>query len=101
MAPCFGALDPNGGHANCGGFDNKVQCAPFVLRFYDFSDGAIFPTSLPQALDKLPVFAKWAKACRTNDSVMYKWDAELKRERAKESVARYKARAAAAAEATK
>ena len=85
-----------------GHFCLKVQCAPFVLRFYDFSDGVIFPTDLPAALDKLPHFAKWAKACCTHDSVLYKWDAAVMRESARKSLARQKARAAAAAaEATK
>ncbi|KAI4127055.1 MAG: hypothetical protein LQ347_004751 [Umbilicaria vellea] len=77
----------------------EVQCAPFILRLYDFADGHILPASLPASLDKLPNFAKWAKACRTHESVVDNWDAELRRVRARESMARYKARAAAAAAA--
>src|SRR5271155_4914761 len=58
----------------------QVQTASFILRLYDFADDIILPSSLPTALDKLPNFSKWAKACITHNSVTYIWDKELRRQ---------------------
>jgi glutathione S-transferase len=58
----------------------QVQTASFILRLYDFADDIILPSSLPTALDKLPNFSKWAKACMTHNSVTYIWDKELRRQ---------------------
>jgi glutathione S-transferase len=58
----------------------QVQTASFILRLYDFADDIILPSSLPKALDKLPNFSKWAKACITHNSVTYIWDKELRRQ---------------------
>jgi hypothetical protein len=58
----------------------QVLTASFIIRLYDFADDVIFPTSLPTALDKLPNFSKWAKACATHDSVTYIWDKEERRQ---------------------
>ena len=58
----------------------QVQTASFILRLYDFADDIILPSSLPTALNKLPNFSKWAKACITHNSVTYIWDKELRRQ---------------------
>jgi len=58
----------------------EVQTASFILRLYDFADDTIFPSSIPKALDKLPNFSKWAKACIAHNSVTYIWDKELRRQ---------------------
>lgn len=82
-----------------GSSNHQVQCGPFLLRLYDFADGFVLPADLPASLDKLPAFEKWAKASRTNASVLCNWDAELRRERGRASMEKYKALAAAAAAA--
>jgi glutathione S-transferase len=43
---------------------------------YDLSDGEVQPKSLPQKLDQLPNFSKWAKAVVAEDSVTYIWNKE-------------------------
>jgi glutathione S-transferase len=58
----------------------QVLTASFILRLYDFADDIILPSSLPEALDKLPNFSKWAKASITHNSVTYIWDKELRRQ---------------------
>jgi glutathione S-transferase len=58
----------------------QVLTASFILRLYDFADDIILPSSLPKALDKLPNFSKWAKACTSHDSVTYIWDKEEQRQ---------------------
>lgn len=49
--------------------------APFVTRLYAASeDGELAPKSLAEAFDKLPNFAKWAKAVRQRPSVTAVYD---------------------------
>jgi glutathione S-transferase len=62
----------------------QVLTASFIIRLYDFADDIILPSSLPKALDKLPNFSKWAKACTSQDSVTYIWDKEERRQRVRD-----------------
>ena len=65
--------------------------APFVLRLYEFSDGELLPTSVKASLDKLPNFAKWAKAVMAQESVTYMWDGPRVIKGTKERLAKMKA----------
>ncbi|KAF2642639.1 thioredoxin-like protein [Massarina eburnea CBS 473.64] len=54
----------------------EVLTAPFVLRIYEFSKADVLPKSLPEGLNALPNFAKWAAEVVKHESVLYVWDAE-------------------------
>ena len=62
----------------------EVQIASFLLRLYDFSDGVVFPKSMPVGLDGLPRFKRWAHACMEHPSVNYIWDGPMRLQRVKE-----------------
>lgn len=66
----------------------QALISPFIQRLYDFADGDILPTSLPAKLDKLPNFSKWAKACRSHDSVAFNWEPRMKLQMMKGRIAK-------------
>ncbi|KAF7504794.1 hypothetical protein GJ744_001727 [Endocarpon pusillum] len=66
----------------------QALVAPLIQRLYDFADDDVFPASLPNKLDRLPNFSRWAKACRSHESVMFNWEPGMMLQRVKERMGR-------------
>jgi glutathione S-transferase len=86
--------------ANAGPFFNgseeltlaEAYIAPFLVRLYDSSeDGELAPKSLKEGFEKLPNFARWAKAVRARPSVTGIYDKEKVLEMTKGKVVEWRA----------
>lgn len=66
----------------------QALIAPLIQRLYDFADDDVFPASIPSKLDRLPNFSRWAKACRSHESVMFNWEPAMTLQRVKEQLAK-------------
>lgn len=56
----------------------QVQCAPFIIRMLALSkpEHGIFSTKLPELLEKVPKFKRWAEAVVSHDTVTSSWNEE-------------------------
>jgi glutathione S-transferase len=71
----------------------EVIAAPFLVRWFSVSeDGEVISKTLAEKLNKLPNFAKWAKAVRERKSVLTIYDEKAVVEGTKSRIERMRAR---------
>jgi glutathione S-transferase len=73
----------------------QVQCAPFIIRMLALSkpENGIFSTKLPELLEKVPKFKRWAEAVVSHDTVTSSWNEKETVDKTRETVEALRSRA--------